>query len=127
MPLRHLDPDTVVAQGAAVQAACRLRDEAVQEIIMTDVCPYTLGIAISSEVNGERMSGLMSPIIERNTTIPASREQYYSTTRDDQTSVNVLVFQGERPRVRDNVFIGDITVPVDRKSTRLNSSHVKIS
>src|SRR5690554_6436849 len=112
MPLRHLDPDTVVAQGAAVQAACRLRDEAVQEIIMTDVCPYTLGIAISSEVNGERMSGLMSPIIERNTTIPASREQYYSTTRDDQTSVNVLVFQGERPRVRDNVFIGDITVPV---------------
>lgn len=112
MPLRHLDPDTVVAQGAAVQAACRLRDEAVQEIIMTDVCPYTLGIAISSEVNGERMSGLMSPIIERNTTIPASREQYYATTRDDQTSVNVLVFQGERPRVRDNVFIGDITVPV---------------
>lgn len=112
MPLRHLDPDTVVAQGASVQAACRLRDEAVQEIIMTDVCPYTLGIAISSEVNGERMNGLMSPIIERNTTIPASREQRYYTTADDQTSVNVLVFQGERPRVRDNVFIGDITVPV---------------
>ncbi len=112
MPLRSLDPDTVVALGAAAQAACRLRDDAVQEIIMTDVCPYTLGIAISTDVNGERVDGLMSPIIERNTTIPASREQIYSTSRDGQEAVSVVIFQGERPRVNDNVFIGDITVPV---------------
>lgn len=67
LPYRHLDPDTLVALGAAAQAACKARDQAIEEIILTDVCPYTLGIA---SMRGEDISGAFSPIIERNTVIP---------------------------------------------------------
>ena len=70
LPYRHLDPDTIVALGAATQAACKARDGAVEELILTDVCPYTLGI---ETLRGKGVEGAFSPIIERNTVIPTSR------------------------------------------------------
>ncbi|MGO1297047.1 MAG: Hsp70 family protein [Vibrio sp.] len=105
----QLDPDLVVAMGAATQAACRLRDEAVEELILTDVCPFSLGIAI---LRGEQ-SGVFSPIIERNTVIPTSRVERYCTTHDDQEKVNVSIYQGERYWARENIAIDtlDIAVP----------------
>lgn len=109
LPYRHLDPDTIVALGAATQAACKARDSAIEELILTDVCPYTLGISTS---RGEDVSGAFSPIIERNTIIPTSRVQRFYTTHPQQASIRIAVYQGERPWVRDNIFIDAFDVPV---------------
>ncbi|MDX9670004.1 MULTISPECIES: molecular chaperone HscC [unclassified Pseudomonas] len=102
LPYRHLDPDTIVALGAATQAACKARDGAVEELILTDVCPYTLGIAT---IRGEDIKGAFSPIIERNTIIPTSRVERYHTTQPRQEQIRIAVYQGERPWVRDNILI----------------------
>ena len=102
LPYRHLDPDTIVALGAATQAACKARDGAVEELILTDVCPYTLGIA-TMRCNG--IDGAFSPIIERNTIIPTSRVERYHTTHPRQEQIRIAVYQGERPWVRDNILI----------------------
>ncbi|WDR34364.1 molecular chaperone HscC [Pseudomonas serboccidentalis] len=109
LPYRHLDPDTIVALGAATQAACKARDGAVEELILTDVCPYTLGI---STMRGEGIKGAFSPIIERNTIIPTSRVERYHTTSSRQEVIRIAVYQGERPWVRDNIFIDafDVTL-----------------
>ncbi|WP_166219855.1 molecular chaperone HscC [Pseudomonas atagonensis] len=109
LPYRHLDPDTIVALGAATQAACKARDGAVEELILTDVCPYTLGIETR---HGKGIEGAFSPIIERNTIIPTSRVERYYTTHPQQKAIRIGVYQGERPWVRDNILIDafDVTL-----------------
>lgn len=107
LPYRHLDPDTIVALGAASQAACKARDSAIEELILTDVCPYTLGIETT---RGGNVSGVFSPIIERNTVIPTSRVERFYTSYAQQKTINVEVYQGERPWVRDNIFIDSFVV-----------------
>jgi len=109
LPYRQLDPDTIVALGAATQAACKARDGAVEELILTDVCPYTLGIAT---MRGEDIKGAFSPIIERNTIIPTSRVERYYTTQPKQSLLRIAVYQGERPWVCDNILIDafDVTL-----------------
>jgi molecular chaperone HscC len=109
LPYRHLDPDTIVALGAASQAACKARDQAIEELILTDVCPYTLGI---SSVRGDDVSGAFSPIIERNTVIPTSRVQRFYSAHAQQKLIRIQVYQGERPWVRDNIFIDGFDVPL---------------
>jgi len=123
LPHRHLDPDTIVALGAATQAACKARDGAVEELILTDVCPYTLGISTN---RGEGVSGAFSPIIERNTVIPTSRVQRYSTTFAQQTEIRIAVYQGERPWVRDNIFIDSFDIQFT-PSEQLQSLDVRFS
>lgn len=106
---RHeLDPDRVVAMGAAIQAACRLRDSAVEELIMTDVCPFTLGIAVSQ---GDQ-HGIFSPILERNTVVPASRVERYRSGHEQQSAVCISIYQGERFWVRDNLHVDDLEIPL---------------
>lgn len=107
LPYRHLDPDTIVALGAATQAACKARDSAVEELILTDVCPYTLGI---ETMRGKGIEGAFSPIIERNTVIPTSRVERYYTTHPRQEKIRIAVYQGERPWVRDNILIDAFNV-----------------
>ena len=109
LPYRHLDPDTIVALGAATQAACKARDGAVEELILTDVCPYTLGI---ETIRGKDIDGAFSPIIERNTIIPTSRVERYYTTHPQQALLRIAVYQGERPWVCDNILIDafDVTL-----------------
>ncbi|WP_442112837.1 Hsp70 family protein [Pseudomonas sp. NUPR-001] len=109
LPYRHLDPDTIVALGAATQAACKARDEAIEELILTDVCPYTLGI---SAMRGEEAVGVFAPIIERNTVIPTSRVKRFYSTHADQTMIRIEVYQGERPWVRDNIFVDAFDIPL---------------
>ncbi|MHC6224493.1 Hsp70 family protein [Pseudomonas sp. X10] len=123
LPYRHLDPDTIVALGAASQAACKARDEAIDELILTDVCPYTLGVASQ---RGDDVSGAFSPIIERNTVIPTSRVQRFYSTHPEQKSVRIAVYQGERPWVRDNIFIDSFDVPLPQ-TDELQSLDVRFS
>lgn len=109
-PLLHPQPDHIVGLGAAVQAGLKNRDGALEEIIMTDVCPFTLGTAI---VDQRAPDGLiMSPIIERNAVVPISRENRYWTIGDGQSILRIEVLQGESMRPSQNIALGALEVPV---------------
>lgn len=112
-PETALNPDEVVALGAAVQAGLKIKDAALTERVMTDVCPYTLGIETSREITpGRFASGFMAPVLERNTIIPASRVQRFSPVTDFQTELHVIVYQGEARRVADNIKLGEFMLPL---------------
>ncbi|EES6928323.1 Hsp70 family protein [Escherichia coli] len=110
LPYQSYDPSTIVALGAAIQAACRLRSEDIEEVILTDICPYSLGV----EVNRQGVSGIFSPIIERNTTVPVSRVETYSTMHPEQDSITVNVYQGENHKVKNNILVESFDVPLKR-------------
>ena len=112
IPAMHLQPDQVVAQGAAVQAALKQRDAALEDVVLTDICPYTLGIETSVELGRQLESGHYLPIIERNCTVPVSREKSIVTVHDGQTEVVVRIFQGENRLVKDNIFLGELAIAV---------------
>ncbi|MCK9438494.1 MAG: molecular chaperone DnaK [Patescibacteria group bacterium] len=95
-PNLSVNPDEVVAVGAAVQAGVLQGD--VKDVLLLDVTPLTLGI--------ETMGGVATPLIERNTTIPTSKSQIFSTAADNQPSVEIHVVQGERPMAADNKTLG---------------------
>ncbi len=110
LPLRHLPPDEAVAMGACVQAALKQGDAAVDDLVVTDVAPFSMGIATSTWMGRQAVSGLYSPILERGTVIPASREQRFHTMDDDQTELRIEVFQGEHALVKDNTKLGEYVV-----------------
>jgi molecular chaperone HscC len=113
MPHMNLNPDEAIALGAAVQGGLKMRDVALREVVMTDICPYTLGMEISERLeNGSALHGHYLPIIERNTVVPVSREQTVFTMADNQTHVEIRIFQGESRLVKDNVFLGALDIPV---------------
>lgn len=93
---KSINPDEVVAMGAAIQAGILQGD--VKDILLLDVTPLTLGI--------ETLGGVATPLIEKNTTIPASQSQTFSTAADNQTSTEIHVVQGERPMAADNKSLG---------------------
>ncbi len=114
-PAAHVNPDEAVALGAAVQAGLKARDSALKEVVLTDVCPYTLGVDTGERLpNGAVRSGIFAPIIERNTVIPASREQAFSALDALQNLVEFKVYQGESPNCRDNIELGKIQIPVPK-------------
>ncbi len=104
------NPDEVVALGAAIQAALLSNDEAVQDIVMTDVCPFTLGVAITKHIGGHDVEGFFLPIIHRNTTLPVSAEEIVSTIRANQREVVIRVFQGEHRKIEGNLSLGELRV-----------------
>ena len=113
LPARHLDPDHTIALGVAVCAGLASRDEAFEEMVLTDVCPHTLGIRISeSEGRGERNDDVFLPIIERNTVVPASRVKTVQTVADNQAMLAVHIFQGESRRCSQNIELGDVELKV---------------
>ena len=112
VPAMNLNPDEVIAQGAAVMAGLVARDVALQEVVMVDVCPYSLGTAVIRNVDGNKRSGFFDPIIERNTVVPVSRESSYYTAADDQTVVTIEIVQGEARLVKDNILLGEVRVSV---------------
>ena len=112
IPATTIDPDLVVAMGAAVQAALKERNASLRDTVLTDVCPFSLGIEVSKEVGDQRSSGFFSVIIPRNTVIPTSRMDRFYTVADNQRVVNLSVYQGEQRMVRNNVKIGELIVQV---------------
>ena len=112
IPAMPVDPDEAVAIGAALQCGMKERNKEISEIVLTDVCPYTLGteVMVSNGLFDE--SGHYLPIIQRNTVIPVSRTQTVYTAHDDQTRVNVKILQGESRMAYHNLLLGELSVPV---------------
>ena len=99
-PHQGVNPDEVVAIGAAIQGGVLSGD--VKDLLLLDVTPLTLGI--------ETMGGVATALIERNTTIPTKKSETFSTAEDNQTQVEIVVFQGERPMARDNKVLGKFSL-----------------
>ncbi len=99
-PHKGVNPDEVVAVGAAIQGSVLAGDR--RDVLLLDVTPLTLGI--------ETEGGMMTPLVERNTTIPTEKKQVFSTAADNQTAVTVKVFQGERKMAADNRLLGEFNL-----------------
>lgn len=126
-PFTNMNPDEAIARGAAIQAALAERDESLEELILTDVCPFSMGIQVCQRTSSCSESGLFSPIIERNASIPVSRREYYSTAQDYQKTVEINIYQGESMRIRDNLFLGKIEMPVPQKPRGEESIEVRFT
>ncbi len=115
-PLSEHNPDEVVALGVGVQCGMIERSSAIQEIILTDVCSYTLGTSVSKKMeNGIIKDGFYLPIIERNTTIPVSRVERLYTMHDMQDTIHIDVLQGESFNASENLVIGEMYIKVPKK------------
>ncbi|WP_313792115.1 Hsp70 family protein [Novosphingobium cyanobacteriorum] len=112
-PNSTVHPDHAVALGAAIQAGLAARDAALEEIRISDVCPFTLGVdTIERDQFGGYHHGVFSPIIDRNTPVPISRMGNYRTVQDNQKEILFNIYQGEAREVSGNILLGSIKVPV---------------
>ncbi|MCQ2500103.1 MAG: molecular chaperone HscC [Lachnospiraceae bacterium] len=107
-----IDPDTAVAQGAALQCGIKEREEEIREIVLTDVCPFTLGTEVNKSNGVFDESNHYLPIIQRNTVIPVSRTETLYTAHDNQSRILVKILQGESRLASNNLSLGEILVPV---------------
>lgn len=109
-PAVDFNPDEVVALGAAVQAGLKAKDAALNEVVMTDVAPYSLGVEVRKQVSSTvHLSGYFDPVIERNTSVPVSRVKNYSISQS-AASVDLSIYQGESRMVKDNIHLGNLKI-----------------
>ena len=110
LPVRTLPPDEAVALGASVQAALKAGNKAVDDLVVTDIAPFTLGIASAAVIGSRTVTGVFSPILERGTVIPASRVETFTTGSDGQRRLQIEVFQGEHTMCSENSRLGQYWV-----------------
>ncbi len=110
-PSVQMNPDETIAIGAAIQAGLVAEDAALDEVILTDVAPYSMGVDTTLEIReNQYQHGVFAPIIERNTVIPTSKVHNFSPMNDQQTQVQFNIYQGEARLTRDNIKLGELTV-----------------
>lgn len=102
-PSTSIQPDEAIVRGACIQAGLKAKVQSLKEVVLTDVCPFSLGIAVGDHQQ-------FSPILERNIVIPASRVNNYVAMNKGQREINVRVFQGENRLCKDNIFLGELNV-----------------
>ncbi len=113
LPDTNINPDEAVALGAAIQGAMKERKDAIKEVILTDVCPFTLGTEVVREWEENRYeNGVFCPIIDRNTVIPASRTERLYSVRDNQNKIRVNVLQGESRFAANNLSLGELLIDI---------------
>lgn len=120
-PRNELNPDEVVALGAGVQAGLIADDHALEDIVLTDVMPYSLGVEVARRDGNRIDEGYFLPLIERNAFVPVSVVRTVSTLQDNQRQLDISVFQGEARRVSDNLLLDSIKIDVPpRKAGEVN-------
>ena len=112
IPSFGINPDEAVAIGAALQCGMKSRDREIQEVVLTDVCPFTLGTEVMVDNGVFEEPGHYLPIIERNTVIPVSRTETVYTAHENQTRICVKILQGESRMSQNNLLLGELNVPV---------------
>lgn len=112
LPSCHLDPDCAIAMGAAIQAGLKSKDKALSDIVLTDVCPYTLGTDVVNENTNE--GSYFFPIIERNSIVPISVSRQLTTAQDNQTYLSLGIYQGENRLVSKNIFLGKLNIELPK-------------
>ncbi len=129
LPLRHVNPDQAIALGAVVASGLKRRNAKLEEIILTDVCPYTLGTEVGKrDAEGHVQTGFFHPIILRNSTVPVSREDTFSPMQERQERLTIDVYQGENPLAANNIKLGEIDIKLDpRRSPAENSVVVRFT
>jgi molecular chaperone HscC len=128
LPVQSINPEEVVARGAAVRAGLAMRDASLDEVVLTDVAPFTLGTAVAErDGSGGYIEGFFLPVIERNTVIPTSRSKIISTIADNQTKVEVKIYQGESRMVQDNVLLGELKMRVPRAPAGRESREIRFT
>lgn len=114
LPLRHVNPDQAIALGACVAAGLKARDQRLDEVILTDVCPYSLGTEVARrDAQGRPQTGFFAPIIHRNSVVPVSREQTFWPVSEGQSRLLLDVYQGESPLVAKNIKLGELELTLD--------------
>ena len=109
-PCKGVHPDEVVAMGAAIQGAALIDAAAAPDMLLLDVTPHSLGIMVAG--------GYFHRLIDRNTTVPTSKSHLFTTVRDDQTSVKIVVFQGEADKAEENELLGEFVLSGLRKAPK---------
>lgn len=104
------ETDMVVARGAGIYAGIRQRKEDIRDMLLTDVCPFTLGIGVNNKANRDK--NILNPMIERNSTLPASHRDRFVTVSDYQKEIRIRIYQGEEYYVDDDVLLGELTIEV---------------
>lgn len=127
LPERNINPDHAIALGAAIQAGLADKHSALDDMVMTDVAPFSMGIESNHHEGEHVIHGAFAPILERNTILPASRNSFFSTAADNQTKIDVRIYQGESAMARDNILIGEMTVPVPPKPKGQESIEVRFT
>jgi molecular chaperone HscC len=125
-PRADMPQDESVALGAAVQAALKIGHGSVEELVATDIAPFSLGVATTQHVRRARVDGVFVPILERGTVLPASRVERFSTLHPMQSSLEVEVFQGEHSLVERNTRLGALRLD-DLPVGRINDVDIRFS
>lgn len=110
--IHTVNPDYMIALGVGVYAGIKERDEEIKDMLLTDICPFSLGTGVHNYSDED--NPLSSIVIERNTALPASREISLYTMQDNQTRMEIKVYQGEEMYAKNNVLLGELTVKVPR-------------
>lgn len=111
-PAAGIHPDEAVAHGAAIQAGLKSRNADLNDVVLTDVCPYTLGVEVV--MGEEKVAGHFQPIIERNRFVPISKVERLFAVEDNQKHIEVKIYQGESPLVKDNIFLGKLSAKIPK-------------
>lgn len=127
IPLVSVNPDEAIARGAAVQAALIARNESVEEVVLTDVMPFSLGTEAGMDLGNQYVTGRFIPIIERNMPVPVSRVETFITSHDGQKVILVDVLQGESMLAKENLKLGELSVNVPPKPKGQVSIDVRFS
>lgn len=128
MPSGNINPDLVVAIGTAIQSGLKEKNSDLSDVVLTDVCPYSLGTGVLNEADKSNKQGnLFLPIIERNCVVPISIEKTLYTTENNQTDIELNIYQGESRLVKNNIYLGQLNVKVPKAPAGKEAIDVRYS
>lgn len=126
-PEHSIDPDHVVAMGASVQGGLVGRHKALEDVVVTDVAPFTMGTNVAREVNGQLQGNWFQPVIERNTVVPCSRAVRNEAVELRQKDVQLQIYQGESPRANENIPLGTLHFQLPHNTDRIETFDIRFT